>query len=101
MLADTGDGYDLGACLPDGSFAIDPGLYRYFSGSGFFEITLAFGSMTFTQVKAIDVAWDIVSHLRLLEGRSIMMETNEVTSWSDAEVNLFSHTFHGTFLQSM
>ena len=71
ILLDTGlnDGLgNLGACLPDGSFSLEPGTYRYFSGSGFFDITLAFGSMTFTQVKAIDVAWDIVGHFRLLEG---------------------------------
>ncbi|USP75159.1 uncharacterized protein yc1106_02433 [Curvularia clavata] len=60
ILADSELQYDLGACLPDGSFSLDPDSYRYFSGSGFFEITLAFGSMTFTQAKAIDVAWDIV-----------------------------------------
>jgi hypothetical protein len=48
------------ACVPDGSFSIEPKDYRYWSRSGFFQITLAFGNMDFTQVKAIDIAWDIV-----------------------------------------
>jgi hypothetical protein len=52
---------ELGACLPDRSFSLDPSHFRYLSSSGFFEITLATGNMTFTQVKAIDIIWDIVS----------------------------------------
>jgi hypothetical protein len=52
---------ELGACLPDRSFSLDPSHFRYLSSSGFFEITLAMGNMTFTQVKAIDIIWDIVS----------------------------------------
>ncbi|RAR06361.1 hypothetical protein DDE82_003431 [Stemphylium lycopersici] len=62
VLIATGIGSlgDRGACLPDGRFAVDPSMYRYFSGSGFFEITLGFGRMSFTQVKAIDVSWDIL-----------------------------------------
>lgn len=55
------------ACLPDGSFSVEPSTYRYSSRSGFFEITLAFGTMTFTQAKVLDVSWDIVSHPRLLK----------------------------------
>jgi hypothetical protein len=48
------------ACVPDGSFSVMPTDFRYWSRSGFFQITLAFGNMDFTQVKAIDIAWDIV-----------------------------------------
>lgn len=49
------------ACLPDDSFSLRPDTYRYWSNSGFFQITLGAGSLTFTQAKAIDVIWDIVS----------------------------------------
>ncbi|CAO2653004.1 Nn.00g024150.m01.CDS01 [Neocucurbitaria sp. VM-36] len=48
------------ACLPDGSFRIDPESYEYWSRSGFFQITLGFGTLTFTQAKAIDIIWDVV-----------------------------------------
>ncbi|XPS95522.1 hypothetical protein M3J09_004810 [Ascochyta lentis] len=48
------------ACLPDDSFNLQPSTYRYWSNSGFFQITLGFGHLTFTQAKAIDVIWDIV-----------------------------------------
>ena len=70
---------DLGACLPDGSFSVEPDTYRYFSGSGFFEITLAFGSMSFTQVKVLDVAWDIVSHPGLLA--TTLLSKDSLFSW--------------------
>ncbi|RMZ73702.1 nad dependent epimerase dehydratase [Pyrenophora seminiperda CCB06] len=49
-----------GACLPDRSFGVDPNEFRYFSSSAFFQITLGFGNMDFTQAKAIDVVWDIL-----------------------------------------
>jgi hypothetical protein len=52
---------ELEACLPDGSFAMDSSHFRYLSGLGFFQITMGWGHMTFTQAKAIDVIWDIVS----------------------------------------
>ncbi|CAO2654126.1 Nn.00g108590.m01.CDS01 [Neocucurbitaria sp. VM-36] len=48
------------ACQPDGSFTLDPSAYRYWSKSGFFQITLGFGNLTFTQAKAIDIIWDVV-----------------------------------------
>jgi hypothetical protein len=49
------------ACLPDDSFSLRPDKYQYWSNAGFFQITLGAGSLTFTQAKAIDVIWDIVS----------------------------------------
>lgn len=59
-----GYGYLLGqtgsACLPDGNFGIEPYNYNYWFNSGFFEITLGFGRLTFTQAKFVDVVWDIV-----------------------------------------
>lgn len=48
-----------GACRPDGTFSPFTG-YSYWDASGFFQITLGFGSFTFTQVKVIDTVWDIV-----------------------------------------
>lgn len=53
----------LSTCLPDDSFSLRPETYQYWSNSGFFEITLGSGRLTFTQAKAIDVIWDIVSTL--------------------------------------
>jgi hypothetical protein len=52
---------ELGACLPGGSFTMDSSQFQYLSSSGFFQITMATGHMTFTQAKAIDIVWDIVS----------------------------------------
>jgi hypothetical protein len=49
------------ACLPDGSFQLEPERFRYWSKSGFFQITLAFGNLSFTEAKVIDVVWDVVS----------------------------------------
>ena len=48
------------ACRPDGSFS--PYLdYSAWQISGFFQITVPFGSLTFTQAKAVDIIWDLVS----------------------------------------
>lgn len=48
------------ACQPDGSFSIFPFDYYAWGISGFFQITIGFGSLTFTKAKAIDIVWDIV-----------------------------------------
>lgn len=53
--------FGVGACQPDGSFSMDPFQYRYWSASGFFQITLGFGDLSFTAAKAIDICWDVVS----------------------------------------
>lgn len=63
------------ACQPDGSFSVDPSTYQYWSKSGFFQITLGFGNLTFTQAKAIDIIWDVVSAWAYTLG-SMSMETN-------------------------
>lgn len=56
------DNFSTGAaCTPDGIFRLDPTSFEYWSGSGFFQITLGFGNLDFTQVKAIDIIWDVVS----------------------------------------
>lgn len=47
-------------CTPDASF--DPfHQHSQWDIRRFFQITLAFGDLNFTQAKVIDVAWDIVS----------------------------------------
>ena len=55
-------------CQPDGKFNLIWGRYTPWTRSGFFQITLPFGSLNFSQAKAIDVAWDIVrlSHFHIL-----------------------------------
>ena len=52
---------ETNACTPDGALRLDPGKYRKWSSSGFFQITYGFGKLNFTQAKTIDIAWDIVS----------------------------------------
>lgn len=53
--------YDSMACRPDGSFRPFSFEYDPWGISGFFQITMGYGSLTFTQAKVIDVIWDIVS----------------------------------------
>jgi hypothetical protein len=49
------------ACCPDGAFSLQPNDYDYWDASGFFQVTLGFGAMTFSEAKALDVVWDVVS----------------------------------------
>lgn len=49
-------------CRPDGSIGAE---YNFWNFSGFFDISLAAGSFTFTNVKMIDVAWQLVWFLPL------------------------------------
>ncbi|KAH7068137.1 hypothetical protein BKA63DRAFT_521202 [Paraphoma chrysanthemicola] len=79
------------ACQPDGSFDLQPGSFRYWSRSGFFEITLGFGTLTFTQAKAVDVIWDVgfsrggqallalISYLVFTKYVTTAMETTPIT----------------------
>ncbi|XXG98960.1 hypothetical protein Hte_005293 [Hypoxylon texense] len=48
------------ACRSDGSF--NPFLYEYsvWTASGFFEINIGFGNYSFSEVKVIDIFWDIL-----------------------------------------
>jgi hypothetical protein len=50
-----------GFCMPDGSFSNNPSGYNIWKTSGFFQITLGFGQMSFAIAKFIDIAFDIVS----------------------------------------
>ncbi|KAJ9131816.1 hypothetical protein NKR23_g11557 [Pleurostoma richardsiae] len=52
-------GYEDAACQPDGSLVPISGSYNLWSASGFFQITLGFGSLSFTAAKVIDIMWDI------------------------------------------
>lgn len=52
------------ACLPDGSFNIYSDSYSPWAAEGTFQITMAYGAVSFDQAKVIDVIWDVVS-LRL------------------------------------
>ncbi|TID18941.1 hypothetical protein E6O75_ATG06062 [Venturia nashicola] len=48
-------------CMPDGSFSTDPSSYNIWTISGFFQITLGFGQLSFGQAKFIDIAFDVVA----------------------------------------
>ncbi|KAE9978793.1 hypothetical protein EG328_001249 [Venturia inaequalis] len=47
-------------CMPDGSFSTGPLGYNIWQASGFFQITLGFGHMSFALAKFIDIAFDVV-----------------------------------------
>lgn len=48
-------------CYPNGLWKFSPGAtWEIMDSSYFFTPNLSFGSMTFTQVKVIDVAWDLI-----------------------------------------
>ncbi|KAH7351445.1 hypothetical protein BKA66DRAFT_278434 [Pyrenochaeta sp. MPI-SDFR-AT-0127] len=47
------------ACQPDGSFRLSPETYSMWSSSGFFQITLGGGHLTFAEAKVVDIVWDI------------------------------------------
>ena len=48
-------------CYPNGLWKEQPGAtWRIMDSSYFFTPNLSFGSMTFTQVKVIDIAWDLL-----------------------------------------
>jgi hypothetical protein len=48
------------ACQPDGSFRLNPESYSMWSSTGFFQITLGGGHLTFAEAKVVDIVWDIV-----------------------------------------
>lgn len=51
---------DTSACKPDGNFSPYANTYNAWGSSGFFQITLAFGSLSFTSAKVIDICWDMI-----------------------------------------
>lgn len=50
-------------CLANDVFSARSNKFNIFDFSNLFQITHGFGDLTFTQVKIIDVIWDVVSHL--------------------------------------
>ncbi len=46
-------------CLPDGRFALDSS-YSLWDISGLFQITMGFGSLSFSNAKLLDAIWDVV-----------------------------------------
>jgi hypothetical protein len=50
-----------GVCLPNGDFALYNNTYNPWAPSGFFQITMGFGTLPFSNAKIIDIVWDVVS----------------------------------------
>ncbi|OLN86906.1 hypothetical protein CCHL11_04617 [Colletotrichum chlorophyti] len=50
----------ISTCPPDGKFDPYDDWYDVWVASGFFQITLAWGTFSFANAKFIDVAWDVV-----------------------------------------
>jgi hypothetical protein len=62
LIATIGPGSDksaLGSCHPDGTFR-HAHFYNHWARSGFFQINLGFGSMSFQNAKLLDVIWDVL-----------------------------------------
>jgi hypothetical protein len=58
------DRFRLNSCRPDGTFTpFTESYYTSWSPAGFFQITMGFGELSFTQAKVVDIAWDLVSVL--------------------------------------
>ncbi|KAE9969476.1 hypothetical protein EG328_006839 [Venturia inaequalis] len=49
-----------GFCMPDGSFNINPATYNIWKTSGYFQITLGTGHLSFALAKFIDISFDVV-----------------------------------------
>ncbi|XP_014551170.1 hypothetical protein COCVIDRAFT_31238 [Bipolaris victoriae FI3] len=47
------------ACLPDSSFRLKPDTFSMWSSTGFFQITLGGGDLSFAEAKLVDIVWDI------------------------------------------
>lgn len=60
------------ACTPAGQFNLNPESYSYWSRNGFFQITLAFGELSFDNAKLIDVVWDVVSKTKAYDAQSFL-----------------------------
>lgn len=57
-----GGGFYNTRCLPRDSFSPLPERYNFWDISGFFDIALAFGPLSFTNAKIIDVSWQLVGN---------------------------------------
>jgi hypothetical protein len=54
-------GFQTTGCQPNDAFNLYPGQYNPFAIGDFFQVTIGFGQLSFTEAKVIDVAWDVVS----------------------------------------
>lgn len=54
------------ACQPDGNFSLSPETYSTWSSTGFFQITLGGGHLSFAIAKLVDIVWDIVNSIKNL-----------------------------------
>jgi len=71
------------ACQPNGGFSIVPNSYRWWSMGDFFEITIGFSSLSFTQAKLLDILWGIVSQGCDIEIHSFSAQTDGIPGlWS-------------------
>lgn len=50
------------ACQPDSGFHVGYDGYNIWAISGFFQITLAYGRLSFTAAKIVTVCWDVSKH---------------------------------------
>jgi hypothetical protein len=89
-LPATANGYNSGGCQPDNTFSFNPDSFSYWTDAGFFDITLGFGTFSFTQAKVIDVCFDVVSDIsfcvlpgpgQLNTPRSQVMEPSSLLPW--------------------
>jgi hypothetical protein len=86
----TASGSSSGGCQPDNKFSFHPESFSYWTDAGFFDITLGFGTFSFTQAKVIDVCFDVVSdisfsglpgHGQLNTPRSQVMDPSSLLPW--------------------
>ena len=63
-------------CRPDGKFALGVGeKYKLWDVSGIFQISMAFGAMSFSNAKLVDVVWDVVSRYTWVNNSSVLAES--------------------------
>lgn len=93
FLAVWSSEHKIGAvCEPDGTFSTDSYKFDYWT-TGFFEISLAFGEISFTGATTLDVAFQLVRplHLRSLSGR--VSRLSEVAGAPSLTTSIFSTDF--------
>jgi hypothetical protein len=79
------------ACQPDGSFSLYPDTFSIWSSTGFFQITLGGGHLTFAEAKLVDIVWDIVRSSKTLMRAT---DTNDNRAWAVA-VNYCWRSYRG------
>ena len=79
---DSAQYFAPGACRPDGSFNALGYSYNEWAFSGFFQITLGFGALSFTKVKAFSIIWDMVSSTKSTQTISPLKLTCITDHWT-------------------